>query len=245
MVYIRDGRSLGTARERNSIVTITATAYCGFCELGERVTWFTELNGIEPTKNDIVVGSIKDICEIFTRFGIALPVIEYPKELNGFFGREIHIEPSLKKLINEEKTGIFIKPAMGMKQFTGKVIKTPTDYCDLFFDEDISVYTSPVCDIVSEWRCYILRGEILDIKNYKGDPLVPPSREFIAGALSAYENAPAGYSLDIGVMRGGENMVIEINDGYSLGTYGICPLPYARLLSARYSELMGVSDPYF
>lgn len=242
MVYIRDGSKLKTVRERNSIMTIATAAYCGFRELGEEVVWFTDINGISPGREDIVVGSIRDMEDIFSRFDITLPIIEYPGELSDFFGRKIWTEPSLHRLIAEQKTGIFIKPADGMKRFTGKVIRSPIDYCNLIFDSDLAVSCSHVLDIVSEWRCYVCNGKVFGVKNYRGDPFTPPSKAFIEAAINAYRSAPAGYSLDVGVLKDGTNIVIEVNDGYSLGVYGLLPLPYAKLLSARYCELMGVID---
>lgn len=37
--------------------------------------------------------------------------------------------------------------------------------------------------------------------------------------------------------------LVEVNDGFSLGSYGLWHDLYARLLSARWAELVGVSDP--
>lgn len=244
MIYVRDGSKLKTVKERNSIMTIATTAYCGFCELGEEIQWFTDLGAVELKQNDIVVGSIQDMKAAFARFGVELPIIEYPMELRQYFGRDIWIEQSLQKLISEERTGIFIKPAEGMKKFTGTVIKKPIDYCNLFFEEDIAVACSTVLDIVSEWRCYICNGKIMGVKHYAGDAFIPPQKSFVEEVLAAYTTAPAGFSLDVGVLKDGTNIVIEVNDGYSLGVYGILPLPYAKLLAARYSQLMGVRDYY-
>ncbi len=36
--------------------------------------------------------------------------------------------------------------------------------------------------------------------------------------------------------------MIEVNDGFSLGGYGLNALDYAKLLSARWCELVGISD---
>jgi hypothetical protein len=36
--------------------------------------------------------------------------------------------------------------------------------------------------------------------------------------------------------------LVEINDGHSLGTYGISPTNYAKFLSARWSELTKTKD---
>ncbi len=242
MVYIRDAEHLKHSKERNSLMMIATTAYCGFRDLGESIERYTDVRSINPTKEDIVVGSIGDMQYVFSLFDISLPVIDYPTELKDYFGRKMWMEPSLRKLIEEERTGIFIKPAEGMKKTTGKVISKPTDYCNLSFEEDFPMMCSEIVDIVSEWRCYVRYGELLAIKNYAGDSFAVPSKQFVHSAIHAYTSAPAGYSLDVGVLRDGKNMVVEINDGYSLGAYGINPVLYAKLLSARFSQLMGVKD---
>ena len=36
--------------------------------------------------------------------------------------------------------------------------------------------------------------------------------------------------------------VLEINDGFALGSYGLDPIQYAKLLSARWAELTGIHD---
>ncbi|MBQ8961536.1 MAG: hypothetical protein IJ071_10060 [Ruminococcus sp.] len=37
-------------------------------------------------------------------------------------------------------------------------------------------------------------------------------------------------------------MLIEVNDGYALGCYGLFYIDYAKLLSARWAELTGTED---
>ncbi len=91
----------------------------------------------------------------------------------------------MRALIEEERFDIFIKPAEGLKKTTGKVIKRPTDYCNLSFTEDFPMMCAELVDIVSEWRCYIRHGEILTIKHYGGDPLTVPRRSFVEAALAS------------------------------------------------------------
>ena len=42
----------------------------------------------------------------------------------------------------------------------------------------------------------------------------------------------------------GRTLLVEINDGYSRGCYGLPPNLYAQLLSARWAELVGTEDEY-
>ena len=40
----------------------------------------------------------------------------------------------------------------------------------------------------------------------------------------------------------GRTLLIEINDGYALGNYGLQEILYAKLLSARWAELTETED---
>jgi hypothetical protein len=65
----------------------------------------------------------------------------------------------------------------------------------------------------------------------------------VAQALAAYlPEAPAAFSLDIGLTAAGQTVVVEVNDGHSLGAYGLMPLAYAKFLSARWAEMTGSED---
>jgi hypothetical protein len=60
--------------------------------------------------------------------------------------------------------------------------------------------------------------------------------------VRSYVDSPSAYSIDIGLTDIDETIIVEINDGYSLGSYGLDPLLYAKLLSARWAELTGTED---
>ena len=50
--------------------------------------------------------------------------------------------------------------------------------------------------------------------------------------------------LDICVTKDGQTLLVEINDAYSLGCYGLASVFYAKLISARWSQILGVKDEY-
>ena len=85
-------------------------------------------------------------------------------------------------------------------------------------------------------------GNVIGIHPYKGDWKVQFDPKKVEAMITTFKNAPAGYSLDIGVTDNGETVLVEINDGFALGNYGIDPVEYAKLLSARWCELVGISD---
>ncbi len=60
--------------------------------------------------------------------------------------------------------------------------------------------------------------------------------------IAQYKSAPAGYAIDFGVTDKGQTILIEVNDGYALGSYGLFYLDYVKLLSARWAELTSTLD---
>ena len=71
-----------------------------------------------------------------------------------------------------------------------------------------------------------------------------PDPGVIKRAVRDYKTAPAGYSLDFGVTDTDKTLLIEVNDGYALGSYGLFHVDYAKLLAARWAELTGTKDEY-
>lgn len=63
---------------------------------------------------------------------------------------------------------------------------------------------------VSEWRCFVRYGEILDIKHYRGDWRMHFDPDVIEGAVSAYTDAPAGYGIDFGLTTDGRTLLVEV-----------------------------------
>ncbi len=64
----------------------------------------------------------------------------------------------------------------------------------------------------------------------------------VCSAVKNYATAPAAYAMDFGVTDSGATILVEVNDGYSLGNYGLDSLLYAKLLSARWAELTNTID---
>jgi len=51
------------------------------------------------------------------------------------------------------------------------------------------------------------------------------------------KKAPNAYCLDWGVLQDGRTVLVEMNEGYAFGHYGLNPISYARMLSARWFEM--------
>lgn len=48
------------------------------------------------------------------------------------------------------------------------------------------------------------------------------------------------YTLDIGIDDRGNNYLIEINDGWSVGNYGLNPSDYFSFVKTRWLQITGV-----
>ena len=82
---------------------------------------------------------------------------------------------------------------------------------------------------ISEWRVFVLYGNIIDMQNYSGDIWTLPDKKSIECMIYAFEhakgsNAPPSYTLDVGVHEdscGLKTSVVEVHDFYACGTYNL------------------------
>lgn len=142
-----------------------------------------------------------------------------------------------KKLQNQEV--FFIKPLEDTKLFTGFVATNEIDFIRLQeLQNDTKVLISEVIDIQSEFRCFVNRKTLIDVKQYNGDFKIFPNINIIEQAIQDFTNQPISYTLDFARLKDGSMELIEINDGYSLGYCGIHPYSYCRLLEDRWFEII-------
>ena len=218
-----------------------AVAYDGFRKLGVETVLFTTNEEFDTRKpEDVVVGGTIMIWNALNERGIESGHHDYPPELADFRGRNIR-KIKLKD-IQKETLPVFIKP-VEEKTAPGIVLNTWADLEDYKNqDPDSEIYCSEVVNFISEWRCFVLYGEILDIRFYYGDRNAECDRSVIDAAVQAYTSKPAGCAVDFGVTDDGRTLLLEVNDGFSLGTYGLEDTLYAKLLTARWAELNGTED---
>lgn len=218
-------------------------AYQGFREMGFETVMFNQhcdLNESQP--EDVVVGYVDTVRYALDRFGITAPEMDYPDELNAYLGRKIWSSKINEMAGSPELWPIFVKPVED-KQFTGVVVNSPKNLIGAgIYGLNQPVLCSEVMNFVSECRCFVRYGKILDVRHYRGDWRVRPGHVTIEKAVRDFTSAPAGYAIDFGLTDKGETLLIEVNDGYALGCYGLVYLDYAKLLSARWAELTGTTD---
>jgi hypothetical protein len=108
--------------------------------------------------------------------------------------------------------------------------------------EDTEIWCSEPVNFVTEWRCFVRYGEIIDVRKYKGNWRINFDYKIIEQALKKYQSSPKAYAMDFGVTEKGETLLVEVNNGYSLGCYGLFYLDYAKFLSAKWAEMTQTED---
>jgi len=185
-------------------------------------------------KTNLFVGSVEFMKEVFNRIGLS--DVRLPANSNRPFDvltlGEAHEIAKTKK--------IFIKP-YDIKLFTGLVLDGCIYSCltGIPLDTEVMVYDVFDSPIASEWRLYIHDGEIVDSRNYSGDFRIGPDYYYVQKfVIPDYSPSVKAFTIDMGMLESGENVVIEFNDMWAIGNYGMSNDLYVRLLKDRYFEII-------
>lgn len=225
----------------------------GFEYLGyepTQVTMETMLSGALDyvCKKYPVVGSIDFMKSLFKRLGKLPEPIDFPEFIlnNNKLNREVSkttLDNVLTVLNLESFTGrdtkLFVKP-VETKLFDGILIGTLPSELHYFHNikRDTPVWVSEKIDIASEYRVYVHNGKMLYACNYSGDFKISPDYSYVESLIKDYKSAPISYTIDVAIMKSGINTVVEFNDFWAIGGYGIAPWDYALMLKDRYFEIM-------
>jgi ATP-grasp domain, R2K clade family 2 len=223
----------------------------GFRDLGEEVRLYRRaeyLADIIPASPDhIAVGYVEVARRQFHRMSVPQPAdLDYPPALSAFLGRVV-----VKSTVSDvrrgdifEKGPVFVKPVRH-KQFTGFVCRSERDLLRINAAEDSDqVWLSEVVDLRSEHRCYIHIHAIVDVRRYAGDFRAIPDFGVLDCMLKTTSNDPQPMSccLDVGVTVDGRTILIEANDGFAMGNYGLSARRYAELLRDRWNQIVTSSE---
>lgn len=225
------------------------TAFLGLREFGYEIQLFSwdELDTLPITRDTLVAGGIPAVVKALSRLDIEVPFLPaIPDSLHTFAGRKVW--HSTLGEIRTHFTGgqpkpVFFKPVpTDRKLFNGTVAKVFRDLIlTAAHPADLPVFCSELVSFVSEYRVFVLQREIIGCKHYKGDYRIAPDFGVIDAAVAAFEGCPAAYGIDFGITKDGKTLLVEVNDGYSLGCYGLGETRYARMLEVRWRELTGQS----
>lgn len=222
-----------------------AVALDGFDKMGWEIVPFQSVAELSIiTKEDIFVGFVDETKQILGNLNIEYKEIDcYPSELEPYLGRKIW-KDSFLNFVKTNKFGCFIKPSDQNKLFTGKLINRIGDLVSIGHPEnDFEIYCSEPISFISEARCFVKYGKIIDFRRYKGSWKVKFDIDVEEDCIGNFSSGLNGYAIDFGVTNNGETILVEVNEGYSLGAYGLFSVDYAKLLSARWFQLMNLEDP--
>ncbi len=183
-------------------------------------------------------GTIPFVRAAFRCAGFLMPEDHsYPEELRHYLARDIR-ETTLKKALLQRRP-VFIKPSRRTKRFTGFVYlgESPTDILGVPPSEP--VWVSDPIDIQSEWRTYCAGKEALHTSWCSGDRQARPDPAVIREMCSLLsDEAPYahGCAIDTAVTATGQTILLELNDGYSIGAYDDVPaMAYYSVIASRWA----------
>jgi len=239
-VQERGGNQMGP----ESLSLVTALTHQGL-----PVELFTEKQilrrQLRLSRDCLVAGSIPAVTQALQQLDIPVPEPnDYPDCLRPFLHRKIWestVGAVLDGLMDGDVGSVFVKPKGRLKRFTGRVFSSRDDACFLEgASRRLPVFCAHPVEWKSEFRTYVVRGGILATLPYGGDAKIAPDAAVLQRAVDALQKsgeAPAGYGIDFGVLADGTTALIELNDGFGLGSYGLADVLYTELIVARWMEL--------
>jgi len=195
-----------------------------------------DLNNI--AKNNPVIGSIDTMKILFKNINKIPEPIDYPNSVKHLFNREI-ITTNLHNFIvdfNPEYPK-FIKPVY-TKTFDGALISKISDLNYLKNIEDVEVFVSDPINILSEYRAFVYKKDLIYCCNYNGDFKLSPNYDYIYNLIKSYKDQPIAYTIDVAILDDGSTTCIEFNDFWAIGAYGLNPYDYANMLIDRYYQII-------
>ncbi|NOJ97282.1 ATP-grasp domain-containing protein [Corallococcus coralloides] len=201
---------------------------------------------IPLARDALVAGDVPTVLGALKQLGIPAPEThDYPPSLSSFLHRRVWrstVRDLKAAVLHEAGPPVFAKPHGRRKRFTGHVFASVDD---LLYLERASESTEIVCSEVvrwqSEFRVFVVHGSVVGTRHYAGDPSYRVDEGQVRRAVQLLEEAgegTAGYAVDFGVLESGQTAIVEWNDGFSLGAYGLGQGPYTDLTLARWLELV-------
>lgn len=219
-------------------------AYIGFrAKKTHEIIFFEDI--MEVPVGNMVVAYIEDTKQYFQRCGIEVPLsLNIPDELQKYLHRKVSVMTFREfKETPIPYGGIFIKPYNEFKTFPSGVIKNESSKNNLstvmfgdVADTDLCL-VSEVVNMLTEYRVFINRGEIVGIKHYSGDFRLFPDFKVIEQAFDDYKSGPISFTIDFAVDDKGQTILVEVQDAWSIGNYGLDGEVYSRFLMDRWLQI--------
>ncbi len=227
----------------------------GFRRLGTEVVPFYGFGDVEEI-GDLgpevgLSGYVGDVqCALAAAGAEVPPPMDYPASLF----RHLHRGVWKARLedVRRSRQLVFVKP-VERKLFSGFVWSGSRDdrIRVAAHGDAVPVWASDPVSFISEYRCFVMGGEVLGVRPYKGDWSAFPDPSVIRDMASVLARsgigpgpggaavpAPAALAIDVGVTAPGRTALVEVNDSFALGSYGLDSVLYARMISARWMEMV-------
>jgi len=166
-------------------------------------------------KDCVPIGSIEFVSEYLKKYyDIDIKPINVPEELFSYCERKI-INGTDKDIHNMK----FVKSNDKLKLYTEITNNAPPGNYQI----------SDIINIISEWRAFVYKNELVGLQNYSGDFKIFPDVKKIETIIDNYKSAPIAYTLDVAILDNNKTDIIEIHEFFSCGLYGFSNrkiLPY-------------------
>ena len=210
-------------------------AAIGADEAGISCIAFSDINQVPKNQYNIVVTTVEESLE-WLDYNIECIDENWAEK---FKKREIKIT-TIKEI---DKYPCFIKPYKQIKAFTGIIVQNEKEAKLFTQDFKDNILQQEIVEIESEYRLYYTstRG-VLGVKHYLGNPYLSLDESFVNEVVNAAkkELKENSFTLDFGINSKGETFLIEVNDGWSVGNYGLSPKLYYSFIKNRWLQMTGV-----
>lgn len=199
-------------------------------------------NQVDLENLELAAGTLPFIREVLGQLGRPVPKpLDYLSAPPELLGRAVWQTTlgAVRGHWEREQIPVFVKPADATKRFVGRVIRSESDLYHLAtVSASTSVWCAELVTFTAEFRVFVVDREIVGVRQYEGTETVVPEAVAQRFATGLGERLPAGCAIDIGLLNDGRAVLVEVNDGFALGRYGLDPGSYLRLLRARWKQLV-------
>lgn len=213
-------------------------------ECGVDIVWCAQKdltrNRITVDRHALPIGGLPFMAAAGAQLKIALPEPDdYPATLSTFVHRRIEATAigRLRHQLTDHQPR-FAKPRRDRKRFVGRVFTRPDDWPLPTLRSGLEVWCAEPVSWIGEFRVFVADGVVEGIHCYDGDALAALDRGVVDHCVQAVSATLDGYAIDVGVLATGETAVVEVNDGFALGLYGLPGDAGVRVLASRWRQLV-------
>lgn len=225
----------------NADSTVVLHTSTNFRDIPDSEWWYGNLNYLSD--DDIPIGSVEFVESwLWQKAEIKPKPLNIPKELWNFVKRDIVIDT-----VSDKYVGWFRKSVDIIKHSDNGWLQDAD-----VSDNSLWLLSTPIPNILSEWRVFVFNGEVKGIKCYAGDEWILPDKTYIQSIVKSYDKSV--YTLDVAVYDDTElnghktttgTDIIELHDFFSCGLYGfddyrILPQMWRRAIHDILQELFTV-----